>query len=145
MHDTMRRPRAAFVSCAAALLATACGGGDATESAGPWMRAGEVGAMTAAYFTVPNAGPDTLRLVAVEVDAAERAAFHETLDSAGTARMEPRDTVTIAPGDSAVLAPRGLHVMVHGLRVKLVVGDTVVVRVLTSRPDTILVAAVVRE
>lgn len=141
----MRRPTVPLACACAATLLAACAPREATAPAGPWMRAGEVGAMTAAYFTVPNAGPDTLRLVAVEVDAAERAAFHETIDSAGTARMVPRDTVTIAPGDSAVLAPRGLHVMVHGLRVKLVAGDTVVVRVLTARPDTLLVRTVVRE
>lgn len=136
--------RVARVSLAA-ILAVACGTAQDAAPAGPWMRAGEVGAMTAAYFTVPNAGPDTLRLVAVEVDAAERASFHETRDSAGTARMVPRDTIAIAPGDSAVLAPRGLHVMVHGLRVKLVAGDTVVVRVLSSRRDTILVSTLVHE
>lgn len=141
-----RRPlRLALLPSVLAALFTACAGREAAPPEGPWMRAGEVGAMTAAYFTVPNAGADTLRIVAAEVDAAAHAGFHRTVDSAGTARMVPQDTLVIAPGDSAVLAPLGLHLMVHGLRVKLVPGDTVVVRLLTARPDTMLVRTVVHE
>ncbi|MCU0626375.1 MAG: copper chaperone PCu(A)C [Gemmatimonadaceae bacterium] len=128
----------------AALLA-ACAEPAEAPPPGPWMRPGLVGEMSAAYFTVPNAGSDTLRLTGVEIDAAAHASFHRTIDSAGTARMVAQDTIAIAPRDSAVLAPRGLHVMAHGLRVPLAAGDTVVIRVFTSRRDTLLVRAAVRE
>ncbi len=111
---------------------------------GPWIRSAGVGEMTAAYFTLPNAGPDTLRIVTVEVDAAESASIHRTVDSAGTVRMLPQDTLAIAPGDSAVLAPRGLHVMVHGMRVAAAPGDTIVLRLLSTAADTLLVRAAVR-
>ena len=114
------------------------------EPVGPWLRSAAVGEMSAAYFTVPNAGPDTLRITGVEVDAAESASLHRTVDSAGAIRMVGIDTLAIAPGDSAVLAPRGLHVMLHGMRVPATPGDTIVIRLFSSRADTITVRAAVR-
>ena len=127
-------------------LAACVVGKDApVRPSGPWMRPGEVGEMTAAYATLRNAARDTLRIVAVEIDAAGHASLHRTVDSAGTARMVPVDTLAIAPGDSAAMAPGGLHVMAHGLRVRLLPGDTVAVRFLGARGDTTVVRALVRQ
>jgi hypothetical protein len=114
------------------------------EPSGPWLRSAGVGEMSAAYFVIPNAGADTLRITGVEVDAAESASLHRTIDSAGTVRMVAQDTLTIAPGDSAVLAPRGLHVMLHGMRVPAAPGDTIVIRLFSTRADTLTVRAAVR-
>lgn len=141
----MHRRRLALASLALAPIACTVVQEPPAPPSGPWMRPGEVGEMTAAYVTLANAGADTLRIVAVEIDAAGNASIHRTVDSAGTARMVPVDTLAIAPGDSATMAPGGLHVMAHGLRVRLLPTDTVAIRFLSARGDTAIVRAVVRQ
>lgn len=144
-----RLPRRALARALVAALATlaACRAERPAPPAGtPWMRPAEQGASSAIYFTLRNPGADTLVLVGVEVDVAGNAMLHRSMDHDGMASMMHVDSVVIPPHDSAVLAERGLHVMATGLRAALVVGDTVVVRLLlhpAPRVDTLRV--VVRE
>jgi periplasmic copper chaperone A len=113
----------------------------APPGGGAWMRPAEQGSSSAIYVTLRNPTSDTAIVTGVEVDVAGNARMHRSVDSNGTARMVPLDTLVIPPRDSAVFAERGLHIMVMGLRAALVPGDTVVarIRMRSSRVDTLRV------
>jgi len=105
------------------------------------MRPAELGASSALYFTLRNLGVDTLVLLAAEIDVAESADIHQSMDHDGMASMQPIDSVLVPPQDSVRFSERGLHVMANGLRAPLLVGDTVAVRLRFrgTRVDTVRV------
>ncbi len=68
------------------------------------------------YLSITNEGDTPDRLIAVEADF-ERVTLHRTeIDDAGVARMlSQEDGMEIAPGETLVLEPSGLHIMFMGL------------------------------
>ena len=91
----------------------------------PHIPAPIAAAKTAAgYMAISNDGTAADRLIGIEAGFAAKATLHTTEFSAeGVARMMPVETLEIAPGDTAVLEPGGLHVMLMGLRQKLTPGE----------------------
>ena len=91
----------------------------------PWARA-SLGAMrtSAAYMTIEVTGDRADRLIAAASPIAEHAQLHAEVMDQGMAKMRPVAAVEIAPGTPTVLAPGGLHLMLTGLRNKLVEGQT---------------------
>jgi periplasmic copper chaperone A len=91
----------------------------------PWARA-SLGAMrtSAAYMTIEVTGDRADRLIAAASPIAEHAQLHAEVMEQGIAKMRPVAAVEIAPGTPTVLAPGGLHLMLTGLRNKLVEGQT---------------------
>lgn len=141
MIRTPLRSTALRTALAAAAL-TGCGSkGDEAAISTPYMRPAELGAASALYFLVQNPTADTLVLTGVEIDVAEQAGFHQSIDRDGMASMQPVDSLVLPPGDSVRFAERGLHVMATGLRAPLGIGDTVAVRLLYrgTRVDTVRV------
>jgi periplasmic copper chaperone A len=98
----------------------------------------------AAYFTVRNAGHETAVIVAISCPAAAMAMLHETTVEGGTSRMRPRERLEIAPGQTVVLEPGGLHVMLHGLKRTLVVGEHVPLTLQLGNGEELAVSAQVR-
>lgn len=138
----MTRHRAWFTLCA---LAAGCGTKEADRAvvpATPYMRPAETGASSAVYMTLRNPSSDTLVLAKVEIDVAGSTMIHRTVERAGTSSMVHEDSVLILPNDSAVFRERGLHIMAAGMRTQLLVGDTVVIRLVyrSARVDTVRVA-----
>jgi hypothetical protein len=90
-----------------------------------WVRAslGQTGT-SAAYMTLEASNDQGDRLVAVASPVAASAALHTHIVEGGVARMRPVAGIEIAPGAPTVLAPGGLHIMLVGLRDRLVEGDT---------------------
>jgi copper(I)-binding protein len=91
----------------------------------PWVRASLGASRTsAAYMTIEVTGDHADRLVAAASPMAENAQLHAEVMDQGMAKMRPLAAVEIAPGTPTVLAPGGLHMMLTGLRNKLVEGQT---------------------
>jgi copper(I)-binding protein len=136
------RPAILLLSLALTLL-TACSSSQApvADPDAPHMRPAEVGASSALYFTLRNPGLDTAVLLAAEIDVAELANIHQSMDHDGMASMHSIDSVIVPPQDSVRFSERGLHVMATGLRAPLLVGDTVAVRLRFrgTRVDTVRV------
>jgi copper(I)-binding protein len=90
-----------------------------------WVRAslGQTGT-SAAYMTLEASGDQGDRLVAAATPAAAGAELHTHVVEEGVARMRPVAGIEIAPGAPTVLAPGGVHIMLVGLRDRLVEGDT---------------------
>lgn len=89
----------------------------------PWARAlPPVARNGAVYLEIRNTGPKPDRLVAISTPAAESAELHRTQIDGGIARMGELATLEIKPGDSALLHPGGLHIMLNGLKMPLKAG-----------------------
>jgi periplasmic copper chaperone A len=89
-----------------------------------WARAslGQTGT-SAVYMTLEASGDQGDRLVGAASPLAASAELHTHLVEGGVAKMRPVAVIEIAPGAPTVLEPGGLHIMLTGLREKLVEGD----------------------
>jgi copper(I)-binding protein len=81
------------------------------------------GGASAAYMTITTEG-EADKLVAAASPAARKVELHtHTLDDQGVARMRQVMAIAVEPGESTVLKPGGLHVMMMGLTQELAEGD----------------------
>ena len=118
---------------AALVLVLAIGGSSAALEfkigqvgvATPWARAtigaGKTGVI---YLTIHNRGSGGDRLIAVLTPIAKRAALHTHQMDNGVMKMRPVEAIQIAPGKTASLAPGRMHIMLMGLKYKLVKGGS---------------------
>jgi protein SCO1/2 len=77
------------------------------------------------YLTVANDGDAADTLIAIESPVAARARVHREVTQGDMMAMEPMAALPVPPHGVVRLAPGGLHIMLEGLRRRLVVGDTV--------------------
>jgi len=77
-----------------------------------------------AYMTIFNHGQHMDRLVAAESPVSKKAEIHTHSMKDGVMRMRRIEAVEVHPGEPAVFAPGGNHVMLMGLHEKLVAGQT---------------------
>jgi copper(I)-binding protein len=117
-----------FVGCVAAALAgqplyqAIAADGVTVQQA--WARASAGAATTgAAYITLMGADqPDGL--VGASTPVAATAEVHETTNDNGVMKMRPVGTVPIPPHQMVTLSPGGYHIMMMGLKHKLVAGES---------------------
>jgi len=75
------------------------------------------------YVTIANKGAAPDQLTGVATDAAQMAHLHKSEMKDGVASMSPVGSLTIAPGETVVMKPGGLHIMLMGLKAPLKKGD----------------------
>ncbi len=109
-----------------------------------WARPADSGATSGAYLTIVNADSAATELVAVTSTAAAAAEVHESMQHDGMAHMMARAAVPIAPRDSLVMQPGGVHVMLLQLTRPLAVGDTVPLTLRFATGDSLVVRVPVR-
>lgn len=69
-----------------------------------------------AYMKILNAGDEPITLMGLRTDLAKMPEIHQTSTSAdGISSMASASDISIPPGESAVLEPGGLHVMLMQL------------------------------
>lgn len=79
----------------------------------------------AIYLTLMNQSDTDDALVSVETDVAKNVELHETtIDENDVMHMAPLDTIPVPAGDSALLEPGGMHVMLMDIQQELATGDT---------------------
>jgi copper(I)-binding protein len=113
--------------------------------ASAWARPADSGATSGAYLTIINADSSAVELVGASSPSALAAEVHETMTHEGMSHMMARTAVAIAPRDSLVMKPGGLHVMLLQLTRRLAVGDTIAMTLRFSAGDTVVVNVPVRE
>lgn len=88
----------------------------------PWLRA-SLGSVptSAAYMTIRSDRPD--RLLGASTPLAQRVELHNQMEHAGVAQMRPVETLAIDPRSPVVLQPGGLHLMLIGLKERLIEGQ----------------------
>ena len=77
------------------------------------------------YFTLRNQGPDTDRLLAIDLPDGGQAQMHDSQMQDGVMRMRPADAVLIPPGGEFALQPGGMHVMLTDLPGPLIKGGRI--------------------
>ena len=133
----MRRALGTALAALPPLLAGACGHSAASGTfaqhgilvsdvvAPAPVAAGSIAdAPVAVYLTVTNDGDVADTLTAVESPLAGRAQVHREMTQGGMMSMMPLAALAVPPHGAVRLAPGGLHIMLEGLRRRLVPGDT---------------------
>lgn len=121
-----------------------------------WARPGAMGmghehmghegeSTSAAYFIIINDGDQPDALVGAAADVAEKVELHETHMEGDVARMRPVARVEIPARGQVEFRPRGLHVMLIGLKQDLRAGDTFTLTLRFERSGEIQVPVVVKE
>ena len=143
-----------FVSLCACMLALAVPLAPAQERhttptagltvSGAWLRWVPGTQVASAYFELRNDGKRTVAVTAVESPAAEHAMLHESFIENGQSRMRHVEKIEIAPARTVRLEPGGLHVMLHGLREGIAVGQSVPLTLTLSTGENLRFTAEVR-
>jgi periplasmic copper chaperone A len=95
------------------------------EIGNPWARATPKGApVGGAYMTITNKGAEADRLIGVASPVARQAEVHQMSMHDGVMSMRPvPGGLEIKPGQTVVLNPESLHLMLMGLKQPLVQGE----------------------
>ena len=140
----MRAPAlpAAFLALLTVAVSAATPPGLSAQDA--WIRATPGVDVAAAYLTLHNAGTRAVVVSGVRSPAAAAAMIHESTLVDGKSTMRPREPLRIAAGETVRFAPGGLHIMLHGLKRPLAVGDEVPVTLLIEGGGSVTALARVR-
>jgi copper(I)-binding protein len=127
MSFALKFLRAAAISPPALFLFAASVHAGGIEVRAPWTRATVFGASVAAGFlTIEDKGKEADRLTGASSDVAQKVEIHEMRMEDGVMKMRALpDGIEIKPGETVTLKPGGLHLMMVGLKEKLVPGATV--------------------
>lgn len=117
--------------------------GDITVS-NPWSRA-TVGAARngVVYLTIANRGGEVDRLVAVATAVAGMASLHRSAMEGGVMKMRPVAAIAVGPGETAVLKPGGLHIMLMNMKQPLKEGGMFAADLTFEKAGTIRVRVMV--
>jgi copper(I)-binding protein len=89
-----------------------------------WARASAGAATTGAAYVTLKGGTQADSLVAVSTPIAATAEVHETVNDHGVMKMRPAGPIPVPPGQMVTFAPGGNHIMLMGLKQKLVAGQS---------------------
>lgn len=105
----------------------------------PWARATPAGAMTGAvYMTLANKTDTADRLTAASSDVAGKVQIHAMAVVNGIMQMrELADGLPIPASGSVTLKPGGYHVMLIGLKKRLIAGQTLPLTLTFAKAGTI--------
>ena len=109
-----------------------------------WIRQPPGTDVAAAYLTLRNPTSKPITIVGIESPVAEHAMIHETKTEGGQSRMRPHEQLLVAPGETVKFEPGGLHVMLHGMKQPVAVGQSISLVLLLADGSKIPVSAVVR-
>ena len=91
-----------------------------------WVRPGNAGMMTAAYFTISNTTTTDDSLLSVETEIASDTQIHESYETEeGTMGMRPVGLVPVPANSQTELKPGGIHIMIIRPFEDLSEGDSV--------------------
>ena len=109
-----------------------------------WTRQVPGADVAAVYLTLRNPTSKPITVVGIESSFAEHAMIHETKTEGGQSRMRPHEQLVVAPGATVKFEPGGLHVMLHGMKQTVAVGQSLELVVLLADGSKIPVSAVAR-
>lgn len=82
----------------------------------PWSRAAGANGTGAGFLTIRNAGAQPDRLLSATSPAARKVELHSHIRDGEVMRMRPvAGGIPVPPGETVVLQPGGLHIMLIGL------------------------------
>lgn len=111
----------------------------------PWSRATAPSQKTGGVFLrIENAGGQPDRLIGVESEIADTASLHVMIRDGDIMKMRPVEGGVEVPANGhVVLAPGGRHVMLIGLRQRLIKASTVPLTLIFERAGRVEIEAIV--
>lgn len=95
------------------------------------------GTNSAAYLSIYNGTVKNDTLLGIESEFVSKAEIHESYTTEeGLSGMRPAGKLPIASGDSLILKPGGLHIMLMGTQKNFSAGDSLKVRLHFSQTGT---------
>lgn len=88
-----------------------------------WARKCEQGKTTAIYFDIYNKVNVDEELLSASADVAEMTEIHKTVTENGVSQMVRIDRLVIPAEQSVKFQPKGIHIMLMGVKQKLSPGD----------------------
>ncbi len=76
-----------------------------------WIMLPPPNSNAAAFMKVSNHTDEAVVLVGVKSPVADRVEIHQSVTAEGVTRMEKLEMISIPAGETLVLAPKGIHVM----------------------------------
>jgi len=139
MAFALNAVRAAILGLGLFAAGGACAGD--IEVKAPWTRATVAGASVAAGFlAIENKGAEADRLTGAATAAAEKVEIHEMRMDGDIMKMRALpEGVEIRPGETVTLKPGGLHLMLLGLKQRLIPGAAVPVTLSFARAGQVAV------
>jgi copper(I)-binding protein len=116
----------------------------AIEITEPWTRATAPGATVGAVYLTLTSMSWADELVSAETTVAGKVEFHSASEEGGVAKMRAVEQVAIKAGETVVLAPGGLHLMLMSLKAPLVEGKTIPLTLTFKRGRSIDIKVPVR-
>jgi hypothetical protein len=135
-HDTIRNQAGSFMSALSSRLLAACiavaagvplnpaAAGDGVIVHEAWARASAGAATTGAAYVTLTGSDQSDGLVGASTAVAATAEVHGTTNDNGVMKMRPVAIVPIPPHQTVTLSPGGYHIMLMGLKQKLVAGES---------------------
>jgi len=88
-----------------------------------WARKCDQGKTTAVYFNIHNKTNVDEELLGASTDVAEMTEVHKTVTENGVSQMVHIDRLVIPADQSVKFQPKGIHIMLMGVKQKLNAGD----------------------
>ena len=120
--------------------------GDLIEIENAWVREVPPGSsVSAAYMTINNKGEED-KLVGISSDISENVELHTSeVDENGVATMDMIKILVIPSGKTIELNPGGMHIMLIGLKDRLVDKESVSLKLTFEKSGEIMIKAPVKK
>jgi copper(I)-binding protein len=138
---------------AASMVAAQCGASPAATSSDPqikviepWARSSPmVNGNGAVYMQLTNEGGSDDALLSAETEVAEVVELHETKMEGDVMKMSQVPNIKVPAGNSVMLKPGGLHVMLIKLKQELVPGEKITLTLNFEKSGPMTIEAEIRE
>jgi len=110
-----------------------------------WIAANPPGTRVAAmYLSLSNTDDKAINVNGIEVDGVPRVMIHQTTNVDGQMRMRHQDNLWLEPGETIIMSPGGLHVMLMGSK-QFIKDEVVSFRVNLDDQRQVTASAIVKE
>ena len=111
----------------------------------PYVRAVPPGQPnSAAFMSLRNTSAETRALIGAESPAAEVVELHTHVEEDGMMRMRRIERIALPAGETTILAPGGLHIMLIGLTSALTPGQSIELTLIEDNGERLVIQAPVR-
>lgn len=127
------------------LFATVAAASQALSIDEIWLRESVPGAENGAAFGVfSNSSDEDIVIVGADSSVASRVEIHQHISQNGEMRMEEIEALPLAAGEEVTLQPGGYHIMLFGLKERLVTDDEHTMTLYLSNGEQVEVTVSVR-
>lgn len=102
------------------------------EVSDSWVRPSVKNPNAAAYMSIKNPNNFDVVITNVICDVANKTEMHQSIDDRGVMKMVSIDKLAVPAGETVVLKPKGLHIMLMKLKNPLKEGENIKLTLMTE-------------